>query len=179
MASDVKKRVVGVVTKQVRETITPGIAREAATAMAQAYLREMQDRTVAGYDNQSRRLKRLKRSTIRAKERKIRKARGRFRAEKATDIARETGQTLRDAQVTGITARVERGNIVCGWTLTFRTQRSANVAAYLAKGGRPITGLCPQSTARGRAERKRIMAIGAGVIRTRARQKGIIIDTEI
>jgi hypothetical protein len=103
---------------------------------------------------------------------------GRFAMESATDVARRTGQTLRDMRATGAKASDNGDNVAGSFELGFATERSANVATHLAQGGREIRGLPKESTARGKAARNRILRIGAGIIKSEAKQRlGVIIDT--
>lgn len=171
-------QVTAVIQTRVRESYTPGIVAKAADAMGKQYVREIQDQTMKGFDANGNKLRKNKKSTIKQKRLRLKRRppRGRFAAEKATNVARMTGQTLRDMIVKGSAGQVERSAVTATFVVDYKTKRSRNVSGYLRAGGRPIDRLAPKSTAMGRAARRRILAIGHRIIQTTARVKGVVVD---
>lgn len=159
------------------EVFTAAVMREAIKAGAAQVLREVQNRTVDGFNNRAQKFRPLRPSTIRSKARNISrgKYRGRFAATSATQVARATGQSLRDLKITGVRASKSSIGVSGGFELAITTARSNAVIGYLAEQGRPILGLCPASTARGAAERKRVLDVMRTVLATRGRGGTIVV----
>lgn len=179
MARDIRQRITVEIETRLRDNYTPGIMKTAMQAMQKETVRVFQDRTIAGYGADGNKLRRLKSSTIRTKERRLRgrrRPRGRFAATDPRQVARMTGQTLRDMQATGVRASRSSKGVSGGFQVTFKTARSREVAGRLEEQGRPIVGFCPPGSARGRRERARVLRVGMAVLQGSSRIKGTIND---
>lgn len=136
--------------------------RKALQAGRDQSLKEMIDRTVAGYGADGRKLKKTEHSTRLTKEANQSYYPSRYSGEYAAEgpdvVGRDTGQTLRDAKAKETVGSIDAKRASGSIEFSFATKRSQDVAQYLADSGRNIVGLSPGNTARGRAERKRITA---------------------
>lgn len=169
MARDVRQQVTVAVTTKVNDTLTPGIMKTAMQAASKEAVRLWQQRTVDGYGANGGRLRQLRPSTIKRKERILRgrAPSGRFAMSDPRQVARETGRTLREMQATSVRAGKVSNGISGGFQVSFSSARSRKVAGYLEDQGRGIVGFAPPSTARGRKERSLIMEIIGTVLRSK------------